>query len=38
MGSPLAPALAEVFLTKIENDIINNQLNPLKNFVLLSIC
>ena len=30
MGSPLAPALAEVFLTKIENDFINNPLNPLK--------
>ena len=30
MGSPLAPALAEVFLTKIENDFINNPSNPLK--------
>jgi hypothetical protein len=29
MGSPLAPALAEVFLTKIENDFINNPSNPL---------
>ena len=24
MGSPFAPALAEVFLIKIENDFINN--------------
>ena len=30
MGSPLAPALAEVFLTKIENAFINNPSNPLK--------
>ena len=30
MGSPLAPVLAEVFLTKIENDFINNPSNPLK--------
>ena len=30
MGSPLAPALAEIFLTKIENDFINNPSNPLK--------
>ena len=30
MGSPLAPALAEVFLTKIENDFINKPSNPLK--------
>ena len=30
MGSPLAPALAEIFLTKIENDFINNPFNPLK--------
>ena len=30
MGSPLALALAEVFLTKIENDFINNPSNPLK--------
>ena len=29
MGSPLAPALAEVFLTKIENEYINNPSNPL---------
>ena len=30
MGSPLAPALAEVFLTQIENDFINHPLKPLK--------
>ena len=29
MGSPLAPALTEVFFTKIENDFINKP-NPLK--------
>ena len=29
MGSPLAPALAEVFLTKIKNEFINNPSNPL---------
>ena len=29
MGFPLAPALAEIFLTKIENEFINNPLNPL---------
>ena len=29
MGSPLAPALAEVFLTKIENALIINPSNPL---------
>jgi hypothetical protein len=29
IGSPLAPALAEVFLNKIEKDFINNPLNPL---------
>ena len=38
IGSPLAPALAEVFLTKIENDFINHPSNPLKIFILLSIC
>ena len=27
----MAPALAEVFLTKIENDFINHPSNPLKN-------
>ena len=30
MGSPLAPALAEVFFTKIENYFINKPSNPLK--------
>ena len=30
MGSPWAPALAQVFLTKIENDFINHPSNPLK--------
>ena len=30
LGSPLAPALAEVFLTKIETDFINNLSNPVK--------
>ena len=30
MGSPLAPALAEVFLTKIEHDFINHPSYPLK--------
>ena len=30
MESPLAPAIAGVFLTKIENDFINNPSNPLK--------
>ena len=28
MGSPLTPALAEVFLTKIENEFIINWSNP----------
>ena len=30
MGSPLAPALAEVFLRNLENKFINIPLNPLK--------
>ena len=30
MGSSFAQALAKVFLTKIENDFINDPLNPLK--------
>ena len=30
MGYPLAPAFAEVFLKKIENDFINKPSNPLK--------
>ena len=38
LGSSLAPALDEVFLTKIKNDFINNPSNPLKLLILLSIC
>ena len=30
MGSPLAPTLSKVFITKIKNDFINNQSNCLK--------
>ena len=30
MGSPLAPALVEVFLTKFENDFINHPSTPIK--------
>ena len=37
MGSPLAPALAEVFLTKIENDFINHPSNPLKFYFIIDL-
>ena len=30
MGSPLAPALAEVFLKNLESKFINNLINPLE--------
>ena len=35
MGSPLTLALAEIFLTKIENEFIINSSNP---FILLLFC